>query len=100
MSNLVINKTFSTTYKMGKKDAKEKVIFLCDGKKCCRYNSEVKECFKDLVKEAGLKGTVHIEKMKCQGMCKQAPVICIHKDECVGKVSKKDAKKLFEKHIA
>ena len=45
-------------------------------------------------------GTVHIEKMKCQGMCKQAPVICIHKDECVGKVSKKDAKKLFEKHIA
>ena len=85
---------------MGKKDKKERVILLCDGKKCCKYNSDVKDCFKDLVKEAGLKDSVLIKKMDCQGMCKQAPVICIHKNECVGKVSKKDAKKLFEKHIA
>lgn len=85
---------------MGKKDKKEKVILLCNGKKCCKYNSEVKDCFKDLVKESGLKDSVLIKKMDCQGMCKQAPVICIHKNECVGKVSKKDAKKLFEKHIA
>ena len=85
---------------MGKKDKKEKVILLCDGKKCCKYNSEVKDCFKDLVKEARLKDWVSIKKMECQGMCKQAPVICIYKNECVGKVSKKDAKKLFEKHIA
>ncbi len=85
---------------MGKNKKKEKVILLCDGKKCCKYNSEVKECFKDLVKDAGLKDLVSIKKMDCQGMCKQAPVICIHKNECVGKVSKKDAKKLFEKHIA
>ncbi len=87
-------------FSMGKKDKKEKVILLCDGKKCCKYNSEVKDCFKDLVKESGLKDSVLIKKMDCQGMCKQAPVICIHKNECVGKVSKKDAKKLFEKHIA
>lgn len=85
---------------MGKDKKSEKVIYLCDGKKCCRYNSEVKDCFKELVKEAGLKKDVAIKKMDCQGMCKQAPVICIHKNECVGKVSKKDAKKLFEKHIA
>jgi NADH:ubiquinone oxidoreductase subunit E len=85
---------------MGKDKKTEKVIYFCDGKKCCRYNDEVKECFKDLVKESGLKKTVAIEKMKCQGMCKQAPVICIHKKECIGKVTKKDAKKLFEKHIA
>lgn len=85
---------------MGKKSKKEKVILLCDGKKCCKYNSEVKDCFKDLVKESGLKDSVLIKKMDCQGMCKQAPVICIYKNECVGKVSAKDAKKLFEKHIA
>ena len=83
-----------------KKDKKPKMILLCDGKKCCKYNSEVKACFKDLVKEAGLKETVGIKKMNCQGMCKQAPVICIHKNECIGKVSAKDAIKLFEKHIA
>ena len=85
---------------MGKKDKNEKVILLCDGKKCCRYNGEVKECFKELVKEAGLKDSVNIKKMDCQGMCKQAPVICIHKKECIGNVSAKDAKKLFHKHIA
>ena len=87
-------------FTMGKSKKPEKIIYLCDGKKCCRYNSEVKDCFKDLVKEAGLKGDVSIKKMDCQGMCKQAPVICIHKNECVGKVSTKDAKKLFQKHIA
>jgi (2Fe-2S) ferredoxin len=84
---------------MGKKK-KEKVILFCDGKKCCKYNAEIKECFKGLVKEAGLKDCVTVEKMKCQGLCKQAPIICIHKNECVGKVSTKDAKRLFEKHIA
>lgn len=85
---------------MGKSKKPEKIIYLCDGKKCCRYNSEVRECFKDLVKEAGLKHEVAIQKMECQGMCKQAPVICIYKKECLGNISKKDAKKLFEKHIA
>lgn len=85
---------------MGKAKKSEKVIYFCDGKKCCKYNKEIKDCLKDLVKDNGLKEKVAIEKMKCQGMCKQAPVLCIHKKECVGKVSKKDAKKLFEKHIA
>lgn len=84
---------------MGKK-SKEKVILFCDGKKCCKYNSEVKECFKDLVNEAGLKDFVSVKKMKCQGLCKHAPVFCIHKDECVGRVSPQDAKELFAKHIA
>lgn len=85
--------------RMGQKN-KEKVILFCDGKKCCKYNSEVKACFKDLVQEAGLNNLVTIQKMKCQGFCKSAPIICIHKNECVGNVSTQDARKLFAKHIA
>lgn len=85
---------------MGKAKKSEKVIYFCDGKKCCKYNQEVKDCLIGLVKNNGLKKKEVIGKMKCQGMCKQAPVVCIHKNECVGKVSTKDAKKLFEKHIA
>jgi NADH:ubiquinone oxidoreductase subunit E len=85
---------------MGKSKKSDKVIYFCDGKKCCKYNKEVKDCLKGLVKESGLKEIVSIEKMKCQGMCKQAPVICIHKKECVGKASTQDAQKLFQKHIA
>lgn len=85
---------------MAKKKKSGKTIYFCDGKKCCKYNSEVKECLKDLVKEKNLKDKVVIEKMKCQGMCKQAPVLCIHKSECIGKVSKKEVVKIFEKHIA
>lgn len=82
-----------------KKKKKEKVIYFCDGKKCCRYNDEVKDCLKSLVEDSGLI-KVSVEKMKCQGMCKQAPVICIHKKECVGNITAQDARKLFEKHIA
>lgn len=85
---------------MGKKEKGEKVIFFCDGKKCCKYNSEIKDCLKSMVKEAGLKDTIAIEKMKCRGMCKQAPVVCIHKKECIGRATTQDAKKLFEQHIA
>lgn len=85
---------------MGKSKKSEKIIYLCDGKKCCKYNKEVKDCLKDLVKENGLKKKVTLEKMKCQGMCKQAPVLCIHKKECIGKVSTQEARLLFEKHIA
>lgn len=85
---------------MSKLKNSEKVIYFCNGKKCCKYNKEVKDCLKNLVKDNGLKDKVVIAKMKCQGICKQAPVFCIHKNECVGKVSTKEAKKLFEKHIA
>ncbi|WP_306352132.1 (2Fe-2S) ferredoxin domain-containing protein [Flavobacterium sp. '19STA2R22 D10 B1'] len=86
---------------MGKKEAVDKVIFFCDGKKCCKYNKDVKKCFSELVNEAGLKGEVSIEKMKCSGMCKKAPVFCIQpKDIWKGEVSEKKAKKLFLKHIA
>jgi len=85
---------------MGKKKKSESVIFLCDGKKCCKYNQDVKDCFKDMVKENGLKKQIEIKKTKCQGMCKQAPVVCIHKNECVGKVTVSDVKKIIQKHIA
>jgi (2Fe-2S) ferredoxin len=85
---------------MGKKKKAESVIFLCDGKKCCKYNKDVKDCFKDLLKENGLKKQIDIQKTKCQGMCKQAPVVCIHKNECIGKVTTHDVKKIIQKHIA
>lgn len=84
---------------MGKDKKDAKVIYFCDGKKCCKYNKEVKDCLKGLIVENDLKKKVVVEKMKCQGMCKQAPVMCIHKKECVGKVSEKEVKKLLIKHI-
>ena len=85
--------------KLLKMSKKKEVIFLCDGKKCCRYNDEVKSCFKKLVKKNDLKEQLKIEKTKCQGMCKKAPVVCISKKECIGEITVKEAEKLFYKLI-
>ena len=48
---------------MKKIDASEKVIFMCDGKKCGRYNKSLRKCFKEELKEAGLKKDVEIIRM-------------------------------------
>lgn len=40
---------------MKKIDAPDKVIFICDGKKCGRYSKDIRKGFKELIKENGLK---------------------------------------------
>ncbi len=86
---------------MGKNKNAEEVLYFCDGKKCCRYNEEAKSCFETLLKENGLKEAVSFEKMKCQGMCKSAPVFYLDSHKKYKKeVDKKKAQKIFEKYIA
>lgn len=76
------------------------VIYFCDGKKCCKYNDEAKTCLKSLLAENNLCTKVSLEKMKCQGMCKSAPVFYIDsKKKYKKEVTKKKAEKLFEKYI-
>ena len=76
------------------------VIYFCDGKKCCRYNEEAKSCLKGLLTETGMERNVSLEKMKCQGMCKSAPVFYIESQKKYKKeVTKKKAKKIFDKYI-
>lgn len=77
---------------------KQKTLYFCDGKKCCKYNKEVKDCFVELIENSGL--CIALEKMKCQGKCKNAPVFYIkHKDVYKKEVTQKKARKIFEKHL-
>lgn len=86
---------------MGKVKKGENTIFVCDGKKCCRYNDETKACFKSLLKESGMDQKFTMCEMKCQGMCKSAPVVYLSAhDKFKKEVGKKKAKKIFEKYIA
>lgn len=84
---------------MVKKEEKV-VIFFCDGKKCCKYNKEPKDYLKAQILANDLEDKVSLSKMKCQGMCKKAPIFCIHpKDVWKKEVTEKKARKLFEKHV-
>lgn len=86
---------------MSKVKKGEKTIFVCDGKKCCRYNDEAKSCFKELLEENGMSDNYSICKMKCQGMCKSAPVVYLSAhDKYKKEVTKKKANKIFEKYIS
>ncbi len=85
---------------MSKVKKGERTIFVCDGKKCCRYNEEAKACFQDLLTESGLESDYNLCKMKCQGMCKKAPVVYLSEHDTYKKeVTKKKAKKIFEKYV-
>lgn len=90
----------SNSVRMSKVKKGEQTIFVCDGKKCCRYNDEAKSCFKALLEENNLAGQYSICKMKCQGMCKSAPVVYLSEHDTYKKeVGKKKAQKIFEKYI-
>lgn len=85
---------------MSKCKSFNEVIYFCDGKKCCRYNEEAKSCLKELLCDNGLNKCVSLQKMKCQGMCKSAPVFYIDSEKKYKKeVTKKKAEKIFTKYI-
>lgn len=84
---------------MGKKEEKV-VIFFCDGKKCCKYNKEPKDHLKAQILANDLEEKVSLSKMKCQGICKKAPIFCIQpKDVWKKEVTVKKAQKIFEKYV-
>ncbi len=77
---------------------KPKTIYFCEGKKCCRHNKQAKAYFEELIEGSGL--CIALEKMKCQGKCKKAPIFYIeHTATYKKEVTKKKAKKIFEKHL-
>ncbi|MCW4468488.1 (2Fe-2S) ferredoxin domain-containing protein [Flavobacterium sp. MFBS3-15] len=85
---------------MKKIDAPEKVIFICDGKKCGRYSKELYKSFKRLIKEHGLKHDVELTCMQCTNNCKTAPNICLQPQNAwLGEVEEKDVKDIFKKYI-
>lgn len=85
---------------MKKIDAPEKVIFICDGKKCSRYNKDLYKSFKHLIKEHGLKRDVELTCMECTDNCKTAPNICLQPQNVwLGEVEEKDVKDIFKKYI-
>ncbi|MEE1900202.1 (2Fe-2S) ferredoxin domain-containing protein [Flavobacterium rakeshii] len=85
---------------MKKIDAPEKVIFMCDGKKCGRYNKSLRKCFKEELKEAGLKKDVDIVRMECTDNCKQAPVMCLQPQNVwLAEVNEKGVKEIVNQYF-
>lgn len=82
---------------MKKIDAAEKVIFICEGKKCGRYSKELRKTFKSAIKEAGFKKEIFVARMGCSDNCKCAPVICVQpKNEWMGEVKAKDVPNIIK----
>ncbi len=80
---------------MPKKD--KKVLLYCNGKKCCKYNKEVKNCLLSLVEKTDKK--LKVKETKCMGSCKKAPIICIKKDICLTNANESSLKDWFNNKI-
>lgn len=84
---------------MGKTDFPERAIFICDGKKCGKYDGIKKYC-KDAIKEHGLKKSVELIKMGCTDRCKQAPVVCFQPANAwFTEVTEKEIVRLFSQFV-
>lgn len=59
-------------------------ISYCNGKKCKRKNQDVILHLKALAKSDEVDKNVKIKKIKCNKMCKHAPVVCVAKKLCFG----------------
>ena len=85
---------------MKKIDAHEKVIFICDGKKCCKYNHCLYKCFKRELKEAGLKKHVELIYTDCTDNCKHAPVVSLQPQNIwIGEVNEKDVQGIVKEYL-
>ena len=85
---------------MKKIDAPDKVIFICDGKKCGNYSKDIRNGFRSIIRENGLKSEVDVVRMSCTDNCKSAPVICLQpKNVWLGEMEEKSIKTIFEKYF-
>ncbi|MGD1841110.1 MAG: ferredoxin [Thermonemataceae bacterium] len=61
---------------MGKvKENPEKIIGVCTGSKCRKYNKEILASLKQFRKDKGNKEKIEVVKTLCLDRCKQAPVV-------------------------
>ncbi|OYQ37835.1 hypothetical protein CHU92_07480 [Flavobacterium cyanobacteriorum] len=80
-------------------NAPEKVIFICNGKKCGRYSKGVRKGLKQVVKNYGIKKEVEIVYMGCTDNCKTAPNICLQPQNIwIGEVEEEDIPGIFRKY--
>ena len=83
---------------MKKIDAAEKVIFICEGKKCGRNSKELRKAFKSAIKEAGLKKEIDVARMGCSDNCKCAPAVCVQpENKWMGEMRSKDVSTIISK---
>lgn len=85
---------------MKKLDAPEKVIFICDGKKCGDYSKEIRKSFRIELKDCGLKKMVDVVRMGCSDNCKHAPVIAIQpKNVWIGEITEKNVPSIIKDYL-
>jgi len=85
---------------MKKLDAPDKVIFICDGKKCGHYSKELRKDFRIELKDNGLRKEVDVVRMTCTDNCKHAPVISIQpKNAWIGEVDEKDVPRIVKDYF-
>ena len=85
---------------MKKIDAPEKVIFICDGKKCGKLNKGLRKCFKEVLKEAGKRNGTEFIYTDCTDNCKNAPVVNLQPQNVwIGQVEEKDVKGIVKDYF-
>jgi (2Fe-2S) ferredoxin len=87
----------------------EKHIFICENKRpdghprgCCKdkLGSEIKEKFKNRLKELGLNSKVRANTSGCLDACEFGPVIVIYPEQIwYGRVSLDDVEEIIQSHI-
>ena len=77
-------------------------VFVCTlGKKCDRAGAaDVFDELKDAVKDAGLKGTVRVNRAGCMNQCGHGPMVVVYpEDTWYGAVSPRDARRIVAEHL-
>lgn len=78
--------------------APKETIYMCKGKKCSRYNQKNLSFLQKELAENDLEPFIKFKKMKCQKMCKHAPVYYFKKKDTHKKeVTIKKIKKWLDK---
>ncbi|WP_161888695.1 (2Fe-2S) ferredoxin domain-containing protein [Pontibacter russatus] len=79
----------------------DKVIYVCTGSKCKKKGGkELGKFFREMIKEAGLKGQVEVVKTDCTDRCDFAPVVCMQPDNAwMPQMNEAKALEAFQEHI-
>ena len=76
----------------------ECVVIICNGKDCKKKGYELKRAVKKQLKENGCFKKSLVMCTKCNGMCKQGPIVGVQPaNEWVTKANKKKVAKLLDK---
>ncbi len=80
----------------------QRIVMICHGKDCKKAGArKLRDCARERLRDHGLRKNTLIARTHCNGLCKQAPVVCLQPANVwLSQTSPRQLQRAIDDHLA